>query len=113
LNEPAELKTKQVIPREQASRDANQAIDWYLTEGNEQAASGFIDALEQAYTHIGRFPATGSPHYAHELQLPGLRTWPLTRYPYLVFYMERNDHIDVWRVLHEKRDIPGWLLAVN
>jgi toxin ParE1/3/4 len=31
------------------------------------------------------------------------------RYPYLVFYVERDDHIDVWRVLHGQRDIPAWL----
>jgi toxin ParE1/3/4 len=43
------------------------------------------------------------------LNLPGLRSWPLTRYPYLVFYVERSDHVDVWRVLHGQRDIPGWM----
>ena len=58
-------------------------------------ALGFIDALEQAYTHIGRHPATGSPRHAHELDLPGLRAWPLTRYPYIVFCVERADHVDV------------------
>ena len=45
----------------------------------------------------------------HELNLPGLRSWPLTHYPYLVFYLERADHVDVWRVLHGQRDIPGSL----
>ncbi len=44
-----------------------------------------------------------------ELDLPGLRCWPVKRYPYLVFYVERDDHIDVWRVLHGQRDIPAWL----
>ena len=44
------------------------------------------------------------------LNIPGLRSWPLTRYPHLVFYMEREDHIDVWRVLHGVRDIPAWLV---
>ena len=34
---------------------------------------------------------------------------PLKRYPYLVFYIEQDDHIDVWRVLHSHRDIPSWL----
>jgi len=68
--------------------------------------SGFIDALEQAYGHLSRNAATGSPRYAHELGLAGLRAWPLTAYPYLVFYLERDDHIDVWRVLHTRRDIP-------
>ena len=70
------------------------------------AALGFIDALEQAYGHLSRNAATGSPRYAHELGLAGLRARPLTAYPYLVFYLERDDHIDVWRVLHTRRDIP-------
>ena len=103
------MKVKQVIPREQADRDVDEAIDHYLAENAEQAALGFIEALEQAYRHISRHPATGSPRYAHEIDMPGLRSWPLTRYPYLVFYVERADHIDVWRVLHGQRDIPAWM----
>ena len=103
------MKSKPVIPRELASRDVEEAIEHYRGEGAEQAALGFIDALEQAYAHISRHPATGSPRYAHELNLPGLRCWPLMRYPQLVFYVERGDHIDVWRVLHGQRDIPAWM----
>lgn len=103
------MKAKQVIPREQANRDVDEAVAYYLSQSADQAALGFIDALEQAYTHIGRHPATGSPRYQHELGLPELRTWPLSRYPYLLFYVERQDHIDVWRVLHSQRDIPAWL----
>ncbi len=103
------MKAKQVIPREQANRDVDEAVAYYLNQSADQAALGFIDALEQAYTHIGRHPATGSPRYQHELGLPELRTWPLSRYPYLLFYIERQDHIDVWRVLHSQRDIPAWL----
>lgn len=87
----------------------NEAVAHYLVEGSEQAALGFIDALERAYTHIGHHPASGSPRYAHELELTGLRVWPLARYPYLVFYIEREDHIDVWRVLHGQRYIPAWM----
>lgn len=103
------MKSKPVIPRELANQDVEGALDRYLGEGAEQAASGFIDSLESAYAHISRHPATGSPRYAHELNLPGLRFWPLARYPYLVFYVEQEHHIDVWRVLHGSRDIPVWL----
>lgn len=103
------MKAKPVIPRAQATQDVEEAISHYLREGAEQAALGFIDALEQAYSHIGRHPATGSPRYAHEVDLPGLRSWPLKRYPHIVFYVEHDDHIDVWRVLHGLRDIPAWL----
>ena len=103
------MKVKPVIPREQAIRDVDQVIAYYLEEDAEQAALGFIHALERAYTHIGRYPGMGFLRYAHELNLPGLRVWPLTRYPYLVFYVARADHVDVWRVLHGQRDIPLWM----
>ncbi len=103
------MKAKPVVPREQAKQDVEEALAYYMAEDAEVAALGFIDALEQAYAHIGRHPATGSPRHAHELNLPGLRSWPLTRYPYLVFYVERSDHVDVWRVLHGQRDIPAWM----
>jgi toxin ParE1/3/4 len=100
---------KQVIPRELARQDADEAIAHYLAEGAMQAALGFIDALERAYRHIGQHPASGSPRFAQELNLPGLRVWPLARYPYLVFYVEKSDRIDIWRVLHSQRDIPAWM----
>jgi toxin ParE1/3/4 len=102
-------KAKPVVPRLLASRDVDDAVAYYLAEGGELVALGFIDALSRAYAHVGRNPATGSPRYAHELSLPGLRSWPLSRYPYLVFYLEQPDHIDVWRVLHQERDIPAWM----
>ena len=100
---------KPVIPRQQASRDIEEAVDHYLSDAGEKTALGFVDALERAYRHIARHPATGSPRYAHELSLPDLRSWPLRRYPYLVFYMECDDHVDVWRILQSERDIPAWM----
>lgn len=103
------MKAKPIIPRAQANRDVEEAVAYYLQDGAKAAALGFVDALEQAYAQISRHPARGSVHYAHELNLPGLRFWPLKRYPQLVFYVESNSHIDVWRVLHGKRDITAWL----
>jgi toxin ParE1/3/4 len=103
------MKFKPIIPRIVAQQDVEDAVDYYLNEASEQVALGFIDALEQTYAHIARHPATGSTRYAHELVLPELRSWPLKRYPFLVFYVERPDRIDVWRILHGQRDIPSWL----
>jgi toxin ParE1/3/4 len=74
-----------------------------LEEGAEAAALDFIDELGRAFLHIG--PGTGSGRYAHELSLPGLRFWPLAR------YFEQWDRVDVWRILHGKRDIPEWMHA--
>lgn len=103
------MKQKPVIPREIAHQDAGSAVTYHLEEQAEKAALGFIDALERAYRQIGSHPGAGSDRYANELDLPRLRSWPLQRYPYLVFYLEQEGHVDVWRVLHAKRDIPGWL----
>ena len=103
------MKAKPVVPRALAGQDVEEAVSHYLTEDAEHAALGFVHALEQAYAHIARHPATGSTRYAHELDVPGLRSWSLKRYPHIVFYVERADHIDVWRVLHGERDIPAWL----
>ena len=103
------MKSKAVVPREQANRDIEDAIAYYLGEGAQSAALGFIDELEEAYLHISRYPGTGSTRYAHELNLPGLRFWTLTRFPHMVFYFEQSDCIDVWRVLHGQRDIPAWM----
>ena len=100
------MNAKPVIPREQANHDTDAAINHYLEDDALPAALGFIDALEQAYKHISRHGASGSPRYAHTLNLPGLRSWALSHYPYLVFYTECDTHIDVWRVLHTRRDIP-------
>jgi toxin ParE1/3/4 len=103
------VTAKPVVPRALADQDAEDAVSYYLGEDAVSAALGFVDALEQAFTHIGRHPATGSPRYAHALNLPGLRSWPLSRFPYLVFYVEHMDDIDVWRVLHSARDVPAWM----
>jgi len=28
----------------------------------------------------------------------------------MVFYVERADHTNLWRVLHSRRDIPTWMI---
>ena len=84
------------------------ALDHCLVESS-RAAEGVVKALERAYEHIRRAPDSGSPRWAHALDLPGLRVWPLKRYPCLVFYAALPARIEIWRVLHRRRDIPARL----
>jgi toxin ParE1/3/4 len=100
---------KRVVLRTRADRDIDEAIDFYLGESAPHAALKFIDALEQALGDIERHPAIGSTRYATELDLPGLRCWRLKGYPHLVFYIEREVYVVVWRILHGSGDIPVWL----
>jgi len=98
-----------VVPRAKALGDIEQAVDHYAQEADVDTAYAFIDALENAYNFIGMVPNAGSTRWAHELNLPGLRTVRLKGFPWLVFYMGFATHLDVWRVLHVRRDISAWM----
>jgi toxin ParE1/3/4 len=104
------MNAKPVIPRAMAHRDVEEAIDFYDEQAGAEVALRFVDALKGAYRAISSRPAIGSPRYAHELELPGLRSRKIARFPYLIFYFERDEHIDVWRVLHSQRNIPAWMI---
>jgi toxin ParE1/3/4 len=103
------MTPKPIVPRALARRDVEAAVEFYAREAGAAVALRFIEALRRAYGAIATLPAAGSPLLGHELDLPGLRSRSLQRFPYLVFYVERADHIDVWRVLHAQRDIPAGL----
>jgi len=100
---------KLVLRRVQAQEDVIGAITYYLEQDAPDAAEDFISALEKSIGLISRYPASGSPRYASELGLSDLRFWQIIRYPYLVFYVECNEYIDVWRILYGQLDISACL----
>jgi len=100
---------KRIARRARAERDIDEAAAHYRAEGGSDLELRFIDALEAAIRQMAAHPALGSPRYAAELKSPDLRFWPVKRFPYLIFYVDRADHVDVWRVLHGARDIAAWL----
>ena len=103
-----------VVLRAAAERDMYAVAEHYLDERGAHEAEGFVDAVERAIRHIAMHPASGSPRYGKELGLPGLRSWPVAGpYPYLVFYREIGARVDVWRILHGRRDIPASLRDVQ
>lgn len=99
---------KPALRSTQARLDIEAAQDYYALHAPHMVAS-FVDALERAVAHIQRSPGTGSPRYASELDLPGLRFWTLNRFPYALFYLEQVDHLLVIRLVHMSRDIPASL----
>ena len=103
------MNSKAVVLRERTLHDIDGAVEHYLAEAERAIALDFINALEDACRRIGERPASGSPRYAHELDIPGLRVLSAGKFPYLIFYVEGDTDIDVWRVLHGARDIPAWM----
>lgn len=107
------MKRKPVIRRRRADEDIEDAIAFYLSEAGPDIATEFANRLEEALQKILRHPAIGSPRYGHSLQIPDLRHWPLMKFPYLIFYLEKETHIEVARVLHGSMDIPSWLRDIE
>ncbi len=103
------MATRRVVLREAARGDLKQATDWLMSESGRDTAVAFIDAVQAAMRRIAERPGTGSPRWSHELNLPGLRSMRVKGHDWMVFYITRHDHIDVWRVLHGARDIGGVL----
>jgi toxin ParE1/3/4 len=80
-----------------------------MNEAGAEVATDFIDKLEAALTKISKQPGIGSVRYGHEIQVEGLRSWQMDRFPYLIFYLETGNRIEILRVLHSHVDIPSWL----
>ena len=100
---------KPLVSRAIVDRDIDDAVDYYAEAAGADTASRFVSELAKAKRLIVEAPRHGSPRYAETLGTPNLRHRKIRRFPYLVFYIELDDRIDVVRVLHAARDIPAWL----
>lgn len=104
---PAQRKPLDVTPRAQC--DIDEVVAQHVDEAGPDLASRFLNTLFEAFDLLSRNPGLGSLRYATALNLPGARCWPLRPWPHLVFYVEREGSVDVFRILHGARDIPATL----
>ncbi len=88
-----------------AVADVDRAVEWYRTEAGVEVALRFVDAIEATVDRIGRSPRGGSLRLAFELDIPELRFRQVPGFPYLVFYVVADEVVDVWRILHTRRDV--------
>lgn len=95
--------------RAAAQRDVEEAVAYYRSEAGADVALDFVDSVETAFRTLCDHPLIGSLRFAYELEIPDLRSWSLPRFPYVVFYLPDDEKIDIWRVLHARRDIPTFL----
>lgn len=101
------MSPRPLLVREWADRDVENAVDYYRREASARVALHFIDAVQDSYQRIVDDPLIGSARYAHEMEMPELRFSMVRRFPYLVFYHPVSEGIEVWRILHGHRNIPG------
>ncbi len=106
------MSRKPAIPRQVVTRDIQDILRYYLQPEDGQAlALRFIEAFQTELKHVEEFPAIGSPRLGEQLSLPGLRSIQMPGIPYIVFYEELDQTIDVWRILHARRDLPAYLIS--
>jgi toxin ParE1/3/4 len=87
-----------------ARADFREAADYYR-EIDPGLANRWVDAVEHRLVDIGRQPRLGSPRFSETLSVVGLRYKAVSRFPYLVFYVETENDVIVVRILHERRDV--------
>lgn len=97
--------------RPAAQQDLVELSLWYASQGGAALAARLFDAARAALKPIQRRPGLGSPALAESVGMPGLRHWGVDGFPVRWFYLEREDHLDVLRLLGERQDIAAILAA--
>lgn len=103
---------KRALRSSEAQKDIEEIVSYYSKRGLF-LADRFIDEYEAIIREIEMMPGIGTLRFASELDVPNLHVYPLHDFPYLIFYFEREKYVDVVRVLHSHRDIPGLLWDIK
>ena len=96
---------KPAVLRPQALRDQQGEVRYYRKEGGARLAVKVAKATNETLDQVELEPGMGSPRLGKVLGIPGLRTWRVGKYPLLWCYFEREDHLDVVRLLGERQDL--------
>ena len=83
-----------------ASREAEDAFDWYR-ERSRRAAASFLKELDRGLILVVETPRVWPLFEA------GTRRYVLQKFPYSIIYREIEDGIEVVAVAHQKRR-PGY-----
>ena len=79
----------------------------YIAHDNADASRRFLDAGEATYRKLAAMPRMGVAQRLNNPTLSGLRCIRIPGFRnYLIFYLPRDDGIEVVRVLHGARDYP-------
>jgi toxin ParE1/3/4 len=109
--------TKKIVITPKASQDLDDCFA-YISEDNPEIALRFFDATRLtilfqrgfANAQIARMPGIGSIFVTENDRLQGLRKWSVKDFrKYLIFYIDRDDVVEIVRILYATRDISSIL----
>ncbi len=99
--------------RPQAKLDRQDEVRYYRTKASPQVAKDLIAASCAALEQVQQNPSMGSPLIGQLLDIPGLRSWRVAGFPLIWIYFEREDTLDVVRLLGERQNILSILNLTN
>ena len=95
---------KRAVRRAQARQDWLDEVRYYRSEAGAQTANRLIERLQQAVKALEDNPAIGSPALGKELGIRGLRTWLIKGFPLVLWYFDRDDCVDIVRLVGQRQD---------
>ncbi|MGI8654261.1 MAG: type II toxin-antitoxin system RelE/ParE family toxin [Pyrinomonadaceae bacterium] len=92
----------EIIVRPEAAREVQEAFDWYQ-EKTEGLGLEFLRAADACLAGIQRSP------FASPMMYQEIRRALLRKFPYILFYIVKEEQIIVLACFHAKRDPIDWM----
>jgi toxin ParE1/3/4 len=104
------MTVREIVPRRHAIADVHDIICYYREHAGTATGENFAIEIDEAYARLSKHPNIGSPRPAYDLEMEGLKSWALKRFPHQIYYNVHDDHVELWRILHPRRDITQAML---
>ena len=76
-------------------------IHEYIAEHNKSAARAVVRQIRSTSELLARYPGLG-----RQTDAPGVRVFPVARYPYLVYHRVHENNVIIIHVRDGRRDTP-------
>jgi toxin ParE1/3/4 len=97
--------TKRIVITPKASLDIDEYFA-YIAQENPDTALLFFDSVRETFAQLARMPGMGSRYPLDNLRLQGLRKSAVKGFrKYLIFYFERDESIQIVRIIYAGQDI--------
>jgi len=82
----------------------------YYGDISAELRQQFDESLESALVLLCESPHIGSRRFSYLYRNIELRTWSIDRFPFRLFYAVHGTRLVVYRMRHERRNVPKTLL---
>ena len=101
--------TKKIVITPKASQDLDDCFA-YIANDNSEIALRFFDSTRLTIAQIARMPGIGSIFITNNDRLQEIRKWAVKDFrKYLIFYIDREEVVEIVRILYATRDIDSML----